>query len=171
MSIKHPKGQKRPKSGSDARHFRMYHAITAMPVWKTMEPIAKALFLEVLERNNGINNGTIGYSVREAEEAGVMDADTAVKAFRILQERGFLRVGRDSHFTTKVLANGHGINRTGTRAREWRITFLPGPNDEKPTLDFLRWEPANPPLEKQSAVRRCRTQRPKVSDAKPREVN
>lgn len=161
--MRHPGGYKPPKS-SNGRHFRLHHSMTSLPVFKTMAPIAKALLLEILERHNGVNNGAISYSCREAEQAGVMNADTAVKAFEMLQERGFLRVARESSFDLKTTPSGNGISRTGSRAREWRITFLPGLNGEKPTMDFLAWEPGKPTLEKKKPVRRRRTQRPKLSD-------
>jgi hypothetical protein len=140
LAMKHPKGRKAPKpSSKEPRHIRLFHAHISLPVFRTMDPLAKSLLIEVLARYNGVNNGEISYSCREAEEDGVMCRNSAQKAFDILQNRGWLRLGRDSSFHLKILPNGHGINRSGTRAREWWITFLPGPNGEKPTMDFLEW--------------------------------
>jgi hypothetical protein len=34
-----------------------------------------------------------------------------------------------------------GANRLGSRAQEWWITFVPGPNGEKPTMEYLNWQP------------------------------
>jgi hypothetical protein len=135
---------KKPKGGHGERFVQLFHSMLKLPVWKTMSPAAKALLLEVLQRHNGSNNGEISYSVREAQEAGVMTKNTAARAFRELQERGFLRVGRPSCFSLKT-ATGLGINRCGTRATEWRITWLKGANGESPSRDYLDWQPAAHP--------------------------
>jgi hypothetical protein len=113
-----------------------------LPVWKTMTPSAKALLIEVLERYNGINNGSISYSCRAAQDAGVLSKNTASKAFAELRHRGFLRPGRKSNFQWKATpSSGRGANRLGSRAQEWWITFVPGPNGEKPTMEYLNWQP------------------------------
>jgi hypothetical protein len=142
--VRYPKSHKPGKPNTE-RHIQLNHSVLRLEVWKTMDAYAKALLIEVQLRYNGENNGEISYSVREAQEAGVMSKNTAARAFKELCRRGFLRPGRRSNFNLKTLASGHGINRVGSRAQEWWITYLPGPSSagrrQPPTRDYLNWRP------------------------------
>jgi hypothetical protein len=90
---------------------------------------AKAVLIGVWQRYNGMNNGEIGYGVREAKALGV-NKNQACEAFDQLIERGFLRIGTDSTFDQKRLS------------RTWIITALPMSNARQATKDFMSWRPA-----------------------------
>lgn len=109
-----------------ARFIGLHHWMLRSPAWKTLAPNAKALLLHVWERHNGMNNGTISYAVREAEEIG-LSKDAAARAFEILIDRGFLVVTRQSAFSVKTRA-----------ARLWRLTAEPC-GDERATKNFMTW--------------------------------
>lgn len=54
------------RSNGEARHVRLYHWLMQSEAWRTLSPVAKALYLELAYRYNGANNGRIGLSVRDA---------------------------------------------------------------------------------------------------------
>jgi hypothetical protein len=76
----------------------------------------------------GINNGEISYSVREAAAIG-LSAPTASRMFAVLIERGFLKCTKAAAFHVK--------NR---EARLWALTAYKI-GDERPTKDFMTWAP------------------------------
>jgi DNA-binding transcriptional regulator YhcF (GntR family) len=58
------------------------------------------------------NDRPVVYGVREATQKIGCTVNTACKAFKILQERGFIVCVNESFFNSK----------TGSKAREWRLT-------------------------------------------------
>ena len=114
------------------RFLAMPHYLLKSAAWKSLAPTPRALFVEVAQRWNGFNNGSIGLGVREAGHALHVKHTTAGAAFKVLQERGLLELMRDSGFDQKRLA------------REWRVTaFAVGDYQaptSRPTNDFLRWQ-------------------------------
>lgn len=104
------------------------HYMQKCPAWRTLSPNAKAVYLEILLRYDGGNNGEISYSVREAATIGV-GRTAAWKALKELQDRGFVVMTRASSFTLKT-----------REARCWRLTALEC-GTELATKDFMRWRP------------------------------
>jgi hypothetical protein len=119
--------------GSD-RYLRLPHFMLSSAAWRSLEALPRALFIEVAAKYNGFNNGAIGLGIREAGAALHVKRQTAVNAFRVLQDRGFLLLAKESGFDQKRLA------------REWVVTLFPV-GDERASMDFMRWQP--PDLEKQ----------------------
>lgn len=108
------------------RFVRLEFYLLKSLAWLTMSPPAKALYIEVCARYNGMNNGTISFSVREALAIG-LSRSAAGRAFEELQERGFLRVAREANFNLKT-----------KEARLWRLTAFPAFGHHA-TKDFMRW--------------------------------
>ena len=113
------------------RFLALPHYLLKSDAWKSLGPIPRALFVEVAQRWNGFNNGQIGLGVREAGQALHVKHTTAGAAFKVLQERGFLALTKDSGFDQKRLA------------REWRVTAFPVGDYRAPshpaTKEFMRW--------------------------------
>lgn len=78
------------------------------------------------------NDRLIGYGVREAAQKIGCTPNTAAKAFKILQERGFIVCENESLFNSK----------TGSKAREWRLTWMPYEYG-KPSRDWEKWQSEN----------------------------
>lgn len=78
------------------------------------------------------NEKPVAYGVREASQKLKCNASTAGKAFKILQERGFIVCDAESFFNSK----------TGSKAREWRLTWMPF-DYKNPTHNWEKWEPEN----------------------------
>jgi hypothetical protein len=120
----------RPPRGRDGnqRFIMVTHYLLNCQAWLTLSSDAKAVLLHIWARHNGVNNGSIAYSVREAEEIGI-SKDRAARAIKELCEHGFLRVRRASSFTLKTKA-----------ARTWELTAEPC-DGRAASKDFMRWSP------------------------------
>jgi len=132
MARRRPAGRGR---GADAtgrslggeRFVALPHYLLKCAAWRSLTPNARALFVEVMQRYHPDNNGEIGLGVREAGAALGIRPQTAGVAFRLLLDRGFLHVGRDSAFSFKR-----------REARAWHLTLFPV-GDRPATKDFMRW--------------------------------
>lgn len=71
------------------------------------------------------NDRPIAYGIREAAEKIPCDRKTAIRAFKELQQGGFIALVDESIF----------CSRTQSKSRTWRLTWLPF-NDRKPTNDW-----------------------------------
>jgi len=110
------------------RFIALPHFMLKSHAWARLSPNGKALLLDVWSRHNGRNNGQISYAVREAISIG-LSKDQASRAFRELQELGFLVVQQDSAFTLKT-----------KDARLWLITAEASGDDGRTpaTKAFMR---------------------------------
>jgi hypothetical protein len=115
-------------SDTTRRFVPLRHYLLKSAAWTTMHSDAKALLIDVWTRYNGVNNGEISYSVREAEHIGITQWQ-ASRMFAILIERGFLAVVKDASFKA-----------ARKQARSWRITDERC-GGEPATKDFMGWRP------------------------------
>jgi hypothetical protein len=99
--------------------------------WRALSPAARAVYIQLVRRYNGANNGTIAYSVREAVTECRVSINTALKAFDILESVGFVDC-----------VTGSGFNRKDRQAREWRLTaFLCDRTRAPASRRFKGWRP------------------------------
>lgn len=92
-------------------------------VYKNLTPQAKVLI--TLLQSHWRNHEPVGYGIQEASELIPCDRRTAMKAFRQLQDSGFIRLVDESLFNSRVKS----------KTRTWRLTWLPF-NDKKPTNEW-----------------------------------
>ena len=92
--------------------FTMPHHIWDSDAMRDCDPSSRVIFMEILRRFNGYNNGKISLSVREAADKANVSIGTANKKIRKLVEVGLIKITRDS-----------GFNMKGRTAREFEITF------------------------------------------------
>ncbi len=97
--------------------------------WRSLGAVAQALYVALRKRYNGSNNGKIGLSVREAASELHVAKDTASKAFRTLEDRGFIRAAQRGDFNWKR-----------RHSTTWVLTDQ-NCGDELPTKEFARWVP------------------------------
>lgn len=131
-------GGRRKRMAGGAKHWVMLeHYLLDTPAWRHLTPNAKAVYVDLKRRYNGINNGLITYSAREAGEALGRHHATGARALLELQEHGFIVVTEDSDFNRKLKL-----------AREYRLTEVrddrPG-LEAPPTKDFRHWQPRRNP--------------------------
>ena len=116
------------RSKGDGRFVKLSHHLLKSPAYCSLSTGARSLLIEVWLRHNGVNNGEITYSVREAAERLGCGKDTAAKWFQELEEKRFLKARQRGSFTYKA-----------RHATEWEITAEPYRN--KPaSKDFMRWK-------------------------------
>ncbi len=108
--------------------IRLHRGVTNSEAWKSLSCEARCLLMEIWGRHNGLNNGTIPYSHREALMALRVGGRKVTAAFRQLQARGFLIIRSKSSFDWKA-----------HRATEWEICTEPC--DEHPAKRLYRdWQ-------------------------------
>lgn len=88
--------------------------ITRSKAWFSCSPAARLIWIAVLERYNGENNGEISLSVREAGDYAGCTKNTAGKKFIELLDAGLLECTMKTSFK-----NGKGL------ASTWALTHLP----------------------------------------------
>jgi hypothetical protein len=99
--------------------------------WRTLKPVSRAAFVELVGIYNGANNGWLGMSARSLAAAINVSRSTAARALVELTERGFIEQTRPSAFSCKVRL-----------AAEWRLTFHPCDRTrEIASKAFMRWRP------------------------------
>lgn len=101
-------GEKRRKG---PYYVKIDHALIDSEAWLHLSPHAFKLLVAIWRQHNGKNNGQIPFSRDQA--CAVLKCTTRIarRAFEELQEKGFIRLRRDS-----------GFNQKSTVAREWEIT-------------------------------------------------
>lgn len=117
------------RSKGDGTHVRHYRWQLESPAWQHLSLTARCLEMVLKALFNGLNNGEIFLSVREAARKLGVTPNTAQKAFRELEEKGFIRAKQKGSFSWK----------TG-KATSWILTEFDY-NNMTATKDFMRWQP------------------------------
>jgi hypothetical protein len=118
-----------------SRFVRLDFRILSSNAYRALSPNARSLLVELTMLYNGDNNGSLYLGVRDAaHRLGVADLTAASRAFDDLMELGFIQMTQDAHFSIKA--------GEASRARCWRLAWLPGPGRKMATWDFLEKEPA-----------------------------
>jgi hypothetical protein len=105
------------------------------PAWRALSSTAQSLVPWLIMEFKGAdlnNNGKISLSVRQAAERMGVARDTAAKAFRDLQAKGFIIVKKGASLGVE----GHG------KCPEYEITFITTPHKEASKL-YLEWSEDN----------------------------
>src|SRR5688500_10050759 len=91
----------RRREGSGERFIMLRHYMLRCAAFEAASPAAVKVFIDLLRRYNGSNNGEIVYSSRCGERIGIGKNATA-RALRQLQELGFLKRHFVGSFTNKA---------------------------------------------------------------------
>jgi len=111
---------------SEVRHVRLYHWMLKSPAFESLSVGARSLLVEIMKRHNGLNNGEISFSQREAGEGLGCSKNTATKWFWELENKGFIVATQRGSFHQKV-----------RHATTWRLTMLEC-DGKQATKDFMR---------------------------------
>lgn len=132
-----PKKRNRPNQtgrNPTGRFVRLGYNLLTTNAYRSLSPNARSLLVELTMLYNADNNGSLYLSVRDAAyRLGVADLTAASRAFDDLLELGFIQMTKKAHFFVKA--------GEASRARCWRLTWLPGPGRKIATWDFLEREP------------------------------
>ena len=102
---------KRTSEPKPDRYFQVHKYMMDCDAWKALSAAATRLYLQIGHRYNGVNNGRISFSCREAAAECNLNRNTANKAFKELVEYGFIEETRHG-----------GLSRKTRIASEWRLT-------------------------------------------------
>ena len=111
------------------QYVKLHRGVTGSAAWKDLSCVARCMLIEIWTRHNGMNNGRIHYSHKEARVALKVGSRKITQAFRELEEHGFLIAVTRGSFNFKAGA-GQG------KATEWEITAEPC--DGKPLKGLYR---------------------------------
>jgi hypothetical protein len=103
------------------------YAMTQSVAFRTLPGPAVKVLIELRGRYNGSNNGHLRLSFLEAKRLLEMGQGTIERAFRTLQERGFIKLRKPGDWY-------------GRLAAEWEITALPM-DGKIPSRDWNHWNP------------------------------
>lgn len=122
-----PDGRSKYQSG---KHVQLHEWMLQSAAYRSLSCYSRCLLVELGRIYNGSNNGWIALSVRDAAERLGVATNTALKAFRQLEDRGFIRPHEKGVFTRK-----------DRHATTWVLTEHPYAG-QVPTKEFMRWRPA-----------------------------
>lgn len=129
------------KEKGPPRYVMLHHWLMNTDAWKDLDGNSRAIYLEICKRYNGVNNGRIGYSVRQAAEDVNISPPTASRCIKSLISHGFIAAQQKGSFSYKMDAAG----RRKRLASEWRLTAYGNDvaTDTDSQLngskDFTRW--------------------------------
>lgn len=123
---------KQPKS---ERFIKIDHWVVRSLAWHELKPQQRCVYLLLMERYNGRNNGQISLSVREAAKLGRMAPATANKALARLMELGFIKRTFKGSFSQKIRDSSDR-----SYASEYAVTAL-AIGKASATKGFMRWRP------------------------------
>lgn len=123
-----PKMNSKGRMKGELSHVRHYHWMLNSPAWRSLSLKARVLEMELKALYNGMNNGQLFMSVREAANRLGVATNTASKAIEELQEKGFIRPNQKGHFDWKKCP-----------ATSWILTEFAF-NGALATKDFMRWK-------------------------------
>ncbi len=112
-----------------AKHVRLHETLLRTDAWKALSANAKVMLIEIMRIHNGSNNGYIVLGVRAAAARLGCANNTAQKALKDLQEKGFLKRVNRGYF-------GLGDRESST----WRLTIFGTSNNKRPTAEFMTWK-------------------------------
>jgi hypothetical protein len=123
-------GRKHPRE-KPARHVMLFHHMLDSQAWHSLGVIPRAMYVEMVKRYYGTNNGRIGYSIRCAVQELHIGNATAKRALDELRDRGFIVPVKVGAFSLKQ-----------RHATEWRLTaYRCDISGDIATKDFMRWNP------------------------------
>ena len=113
------------------RHSMLFYYMLESQAWKSLGAIPRAVYVDIVKRYYGTNNGRIGYSIRYAVDELHIGNATAKRALDALQDRGFIVPVKKGYFTVKQ-----------RNCTEWRLTQFKDDNSGAlATKDFMQWTP------------------------------
>lgn len=123
---------KRYKRGDQP--FTMLHEwFQRSEAWASLKPGPRALYIEIKRRFNGINNGKLFLSHREAAKALNVGRDTVAGYYSDLVERGFLKVVR-----------GHCLGPSGKGQSTIYALTEEALDGQPASKEFMAWKKKSP---------------------------
>jgi len=130
----------RKHRSTQTRFVKLEHWLMNTAAWKDLNATARQVYVEIARRYNGVNNGFIVYSVRQAADELKIGKTKAAKGFKDLQSHGFIVAEQHGAFHWKIDVTG----KRHRPASEWRLTEFhsdrtTGIESRYPSKEFTRW--------------------------------
>ena len=140
-SMRHNLDKRLAKKGvieSKERFVKLTYSLLGSEAWRWLRPISKAVYIELKQRYNGLNNGKISLSLSEAAHILKASKSSISMALKQLETHGFIKLIKKGYFT-------------GRMASEYALT------DERldgypATREWRRWKPTKPHRRRQIRV-------------------
>ena len=100
--------------------------------WRDLRPNARALYVQLADLYFGCNNGKIHMSIRRAATELHIGRHAVSRAFKELQDHGFIRLAQKGYFSIKV----------SSPASTWILTEH-GHAADLATRNFMQWKSPN----------------------------
>lgn len=126
------KGQRSDRTGrskGQGKHVRLYEWMLRSDAYRSLSSHGRSLLVEFGRLFDGQNNGGLFLSVDQAAKRMSVAPNTALKALRELEDRGFIRPHQKGAFTWKLKT-----------ATTWVLAEHPF-NGKPATKEFMRWKP------------------------------
>lgn len=141
---KSPKASAKGRNDQKDRFARLPHKLLKSSAYRSLSTAARALLVELTMLDNGMNNGSLYLSLRDATgRLGLSDHHSVSLAFDELLDRGFIRCAKEAHFQIKAADQ--------SRARCWRLTWLTAPSLKHGATH--EWEIYEPPTGSKQRIR------------------
>lgn len=115
--------------GGGGRHVRIEEWFQKEGAWATLPPGPRALYIELKRCFNGVNNGEIYLSHRNAAIALNVHRNTIGPWFKVLEERGFIHMTRAPHLGPS------GVGRSST----WALAEARTMDGRAASMAFKKW--------------------------------
>lgn len=120
------------------RFVMLPHHLLESAAYASLDLTGRATLQELMMMYNGKNNGSLWLSARDGtKRLGLSDCRPVLRALYELQDRGFITMAKDAHFSIKAADT--------SRARCWRLTWHAWPESpvrsrRAPTNEWERYE-------------------------------
>jgi DNA-binding transcriptional MocR family regulator len=111
-------------------YVQKWEEILSSPAYRDLKPVARCLIEEFQRLYRPGRNGQLSISTKNASRLLNVTEPTAIKAFKEVEAHGFIKLSEGHRWTER-------------KAREWRLTFEPGNNNQEPTDEWRDWQPKN----------------------------
>ncbi|MEC7290159.1 MAG: helix-turn-helix domain-containing protein [Pseudomonadota bacterium] len=117
------------RSKTEGQYMRLPYVMANSDAFRSLSGPAVKVWIELRSRFNGSNNGRVSLSLREAASLLGMSQTTAQRAFRELEQKGFV--------VRRMSGSWYG-----RKAAEFILNDCPY-DGHPPTRDWQRWRPKN----------------------------
>lgn len=125
------------RDDKEPQYVNMPYPMLKSDAWRSLSGAAVKVWFELHTRFNGGNNGNVRLSMNEAVKALSMSKGTAQRAFKELEEKGFIslqisgnwyhRKAHEWRLTTKRVQALKGVEVATNDWKDWRQKTKDGP--------------------------------------------
>ena len=115
------------KGSTEGRFSALPHHMTESPAWRSLRGSSIKVYIELLRRFNGLNNGDLHLSYGSAAKLLFISKSTVSAAFEELQEKGFIAQTAPGNWYERMAATWRLTHKSddrpggGLSTNEWRI--------------------------------------------------